>query len=46
MDGVNFLRIVDGKVIEKDSLHDMLEVLKQLGAIEITEKGKKIFPEG
>ena len=44
--GVNFWRIVDGKVIEKDSLHDMLETLKQLGAIEPTEKGKKLFPEG
>ena len=43
--GVNFWRIVDGKVVEKESLYDFLDALKQLGAIEYTEKAKILFPE-
>jgi len=38
-------RIVDGKVVEKESIYDMLDFYKQLGVIEYTEKAKKLFPE-
>jgi len=37
-------RIVDGKIVERKSVIDMLDFLKQLGVIEPTEKGKKLFP--
>ena len=38
-------RIVDGKIVEKGSqVWDFLDLYKQLGIIEYTEKGKKIFP--
>jgi len=43
--GVNFWRIVDGKVVEKGSVYDMLDFLRQLGVIEYTEKAKKLFPD-
>ena len=43
---VNIFRIVDGKIVERKSVRDVLDFLKQLGAIEPTEKGKKFFPEG
>jgi len=43
--GVQIWRLVDGKVVSKDSIIDLLDALKQLGAIEYTEKGKKLFPE-
>ena len=43
--GVNFWRIVDGKVVEKESVYDMLDFLKQLGVIEYTEEAKKFFPK-
>ncbi len=43
--GVNFWRIVDGKVVEKEGVYDLLDFYKQLGVIEYTEKGKKLFPE-
>jgi len=45
MTGVNFWRIVDGKVVEKEGVYDQLGFFKQLGVIEYTEKGKKLFPE-
>jgi len=38
-------RIVDGKVVESRGVSDMLDFYKQLGIIEYTEKGKKLFPE-
>jgi len=39
-------RIVDGKIVEKGSqVWNFLDMYKQLGIIEYTEKGKKIFPE-
>jgi len=38
--GVNFWRIVDGKVVEKASVYGMLDFLVQLGIIEYTEKAK------
>jgi predicted ester cyclase len=43
--GVGIWRIVDGKVVERESVRDMLDFLKQLGVIEYTEKAKKLFPE-
>ena len=42
---VNIFRIVDGKIVERKSVRDVLDFLKQLGIIEPTEKGKKLFPE-
>ncbi len=43
--GVGIWRIVDGKVVERKSVRDMLDSLKQLGVIEYTEKAKKLFPK-
>lgn len=45
MTGVNFWRIVDGKVVEKEGVYDQLDFFKQLGVIEYTEKAKELFPE-
>ncbi|MFB0502608.1 MAG: ester cyclase [Candidatus Bathyarchaeia archaeon] len=45
MTGVNFWRIVDGKVVEKGGVSDQLDFLQKLGVIEYTEKAKKLFPE-
>jgi len=42
---VDIFRMVDGKVVEEWEVADGLDSLKQLGAIEYTEKGKKLFPE-
>jgi len=40
--GVLIYRIVDGKIVEKESgVYDLLDFLKQLGLIEYTEKAKK-----
>jgi steroid delta-isomerase-like uncharacterized protein len=38
-------RIVNGKIVEGRFFADQLAFLKPLGAIEYTEKGKKLFPE-
>ena len=38
-------RIVEGKVVEGWDVDDDLDFYKQLGIIEYTEKGKKLFPE-
>jgi len=43
--GVGIWRIVDGKVVERKSVRDMLDFLQQLGVIEPTEKAKKLFPK-
>ena len=43
--GVNFWRILEGKVIEKGSIYDMLDTLKQLGAIKYTDKANGFLPE-
>jgi C-1 hydroxylase len=40
---VQIWRIVDGKVVAKDSIGDLLDVFKQLGVIEYTEKAKKFL---
>jgi len=41
---VDIWRIVDGKIVERKSVRDLLAFLTQLGLIEPTEKGKKLFP--
>ena len=38
-------RIVDGKIVERKSVVDMLDFFNKLGVIEYTEKAKKLFPE-
>ena len=42
---VSIYRIVNGKLVEGWTVSDDLNLLKQLGVIEYTEKGKKLFPE-
>ena len=42
---VAIYRIVNGKIVEGRFVTDALALFKQLGAIEYTEKGKKLFPE-
>ncbi len=37
---VQIWRLVDGKIVTKDSFGDLLDAFKQLGVIEITEKAK------
>jgi C-1 hydroxylase len=39
------IRIVDGKMVEREGVGNDLDYYKQLGVIEYTEKGKKLFPE-
>ena len=43
--GIQIWSVVKGKVVEKESVYDFLDFYKQLGLIEYTEKGKKLFPE-
>jgi len=43
--GVQIWRLVDGKVVSKISIVDLSDALKQLGAIEYTEKARKLLPE-
>jgi len=38
-------RIVDGRLVEGREVDDALDLLTQLGVIEYTEKGKKLYPE-
>jgi len=42
--GVQIWRLVDGKVVSKASILDLLDALNQLGAIEYTEKAKALLP--
>jgi len=42
--GVQIWRLVDGKVVSKDSIIDLSDALKQLGVIEYTEKAKALLP--
>ncbi len=42
---VAMYRIVDGKLVEGRFITDGLDMNKQIGAIEYTEKGKLLFPE-
>ena len=41
---VTIKRNVDGKMVEGWTVNDMLDYLRQIGIIEYTEKGKKLFP--
>ena len=41
---VQMWRIVNRKVVSKDSIIDLLEALNQLGVIEYTEKAKELLP--
>lgn len=43
-EAVSIWRIVDGKITEMWAFSDELSFYKQLGVIEYTEKGKKLFP--
>ena len=45
MTAVAIYRIVDGKLVEGWFINDRLDMFKQIGAIKITEKGKKLFPQ-
>ena len=40
---VDIFRIVDGKIVEGWNVQDELDFYKKIGAIEYTEKGKKLF---
>jgi len=44
LEAVLIYRIVNGKVVEMRGVYDALDFYKQLGVIEYTEKGKKLFP--
>jgi len=45
MTAVAIYRIVNGKLVEGWFINDGLDMFKQIGAIEYTEKGKKLFSE-
>jgi C-1 hydroxylase len=42
---VDIYRIVDGKLAEYWNVTDNLNIFKQVGAVEVTEKGNQLFPE-
>jgi predicted ester cyclase len=42
---VDIYRIINGNLAEYWNVTDNLNIFKQVGAIEITEKGKQLFPE-
>jgi predicted ester cyclase len=42
---VAIYRLVNGKLVEGRFIHDSMDFFKQLGAIEYTEKGNKLFSE-
>ncbi len=42
---VGIYRVVNGKLAEYWNVTDNVNIFKQIGAIEITENGKKLFPE-
>ena len=41
----DMFRIVNGKIVEYWEVRDQLDYNKQLGLIEYTEQGKKLFPQ-
>ena len=44
--GVVIFRVVEGKIVKIESeVWDFMDIFKQIGAIEFTEKAKKIFPQ-
>lgn len=42
---VDIYRIVNGKLAEYWNVTDNASIFKQVGALEVTEKGKRLFPE-
>ena len=42
---IQIWRIVDGRVVEQDSVADEFDLMIKLGLIVPTEEGKKLFPE-
>ena len=42
---VDIYRVVNGKLVEYWNVTDNINILKQVGAVEVTENGKKLFPE-
>ena len=44
-EAVDIYRIVDGRLAEYWNVTDNLNIFKQVGAVEITEKGKHLFPQ-
>jgi len=42
---VDIYRIVNGKLAEYWNVTDNLKIFKQVGAVEVTEKGKQLLPE-
>lgn len=42
---VDIYRIADGKLAEYWNVTDNINILRQVGAVEATEKGKRFFPE-
>ena len=45
MEMVFIWRIIDGKLIEGREVDESVDFLRQLGLVEYTEKGKKVFAE-
>ena len=45
MTSVAIYRIMNGKLVEGRFIDNNLDMLKQIGAIEYTERGKKLFPQ-
>ena len=45
MEMVFIWRVVDGKLVEGREVDDSLDFLRQLGIVEYTEKGEKVFQE-
>ena len=42
---VDIYRVVNGKLAEYWNVTDNLNIFKQVGAVEVTEKGKQLLPE-
>jgi predicted SnoaL-like aldol condensation-catalyzing enzyme len=42
---VDIYRVADGKLAEYWNVTDNVNSFKQVGAIEVTEKGKQLFPQ-
>ena len=42
---VDIYRVVNGKLAEYWNVTDNVSIFKQIGALEVTEKGKRLFPE-
>lgn len=44
-EAVDIYRIVNGKLAEYWNVTDNVNIFKQVGAIEVTEKGKQLFSD-